>query len=98
MNDQVTKHNEGVLQYFEEKEIVILTIRAQDQLIDAKQNLGNKNVNSVIPDDINKTGALPKILKIFVGANVMLRSNTDVAKGLVNDNLGNINEIIWPHF
>ena len=38
-NDQVTKHNEKVLQYFEEKGTVIHTINAQDQL-DAIQNLG----------------------------------------------------------
>lgn len=97
-NDQVTKHNDKVLQYFEKKGTNIYTITAQDQLIDATRNLGDKNVDSVIPDDINKTGGLPKILKIFVGAKVMLRSNIDVAKGLVNGNMGIITEIIWPHF
>lgn len=55
-------------------------------------------MESVIPDDINKTGGLPKVLKIFVGAKVMLRSNIDVTKGLVNGNMGIITEIIWPHF
>ena len=35
INDQVTKHNEKVLQCFEEKITVIYTIKAQDQLIDA---------------------------------------------------------------
>lgn len=52
----------------------------------------------MIPNDINKTGGLPKVLKIFVGAKVMLRSNIDVSKGLVNGNMGFITEIIWPNF
>ncbi|GIY57519.1 hypothetical protein CDAR_79491 [Caerostris darwini] len=39
-NDQVARHNEKVLQSFEDKGTVIYTIKAQDQLIDAKRNLG----------------------------------------------------------
>ncbi|XP_054746145.1 ATP-dependent DNA helicase PIF1-like [Anastrepha obliqua] len=97
-NDQVARHNEKVLQSFENKGTVIYTIKAQDQLIDATRNLGNKDLNSVIPNDINKTGGLPKELKIFVGAKVMLRSNIDVSKGLVKGNMGFITEIIWPNF
>ncbi|GIY69592.1 ATP-dependent DNA helicase [Caerostris darwini] len=42
-NDQVTRHNEKVLQSFEDKGTVIYTIKAQDQLIDSKRNLGNKD-------------------------------------------------------
>ncbi|GIY13378.1 hypothetical protein CEXT_515401 [Caerostris extrusa] len=97
-NDQVARHNEKVLQSFEDKGTVIYTIKAQDQLIDAKRNLGNKDLDSVIPNDINKTGGLPEVLKIFVGAKVMLRSNIDVSKGLVNGNMGFITEIIWTNF
>lgn len=97
-NDQVARHNEKVLQSFENKGTVIYTIKAQDQLIDATRNLGNKDLDSVIPNDINKTGGLPKVLKIFVGAKVMLRSNIDMSKGLVNGNMGFITEIIWPNF
>ncbi|XP_054745977.1 ATP-dependent DNA helicase PIF1-like [Anastrepha obliqua] len=97
-NDQVGRHNEKVLQSFENKGAVIYTTKAQDQLIDATRNLGNKDLNSVIPNDINKTGGLPKVLKIFVGAKVMLRSNIDVSKGLMNGNMGFIIEIIWPNF
>ncbi|GIY76451.1 ATP-dependent DNA helicase [Caerostris darwini] len=83
-NDQVARHNEKILRSFEDKGTVIYTIKAQDQLIDAKRNLGNKD----LPNDINKTGGLPKVLKIFVEAKVMLRPNIDVSKGLVNDNMG----------
>ncbi|GFR06819.1 ATP-dependent DNA helicase PIF1 [Trichonephila clavata] len=97
-NDQVARHNEKVLLYFENKGTTIYTIKAQDQLIDATRNLSNKDLDSVIPDDINKTGGLPKILKIFVGAKGMLRSNIDLAKGLVNGNMGFITYITWPHF
>ncbi|GFR18844.1 ATP-dependent DNA helicase [Trichonephila clavata] len=64
-NEQVARHNEKVLLYFENKGTTIYTIKAQDQLIDATRNLGNKDLDSVIPDGINKTGGLPKILKIF---------------------------------
>ncbi|XP_054746170.1 ATP-dependent DNA helicase PIF1-like [Anastrepha obliqua] len=93
-NDQVARHNEKVLHSFENKGTVIYTIKAQDQLIDATRNLGNKDLNSVIPNDINKTGGLPKVLKIFVGAKVMLRSSIDVSKGLVNGNMGFITDFI----
>ncbi|XP_030760062.1 ATP-dependent DNA helicase PIF1-like [Sitophilus oryzae] len=48
--------------------------------------------------DINKTGGLPSVLEIFVGAKVMLRSNIDVTKGLVNGAIGHITEIVWPQF
>ncbi|CAH2096514.1 unnamed protein product [Euphydryas editha] len=87
-NDQVTKQNDKVLQYFERKRTNIYTIKAQDQLIDATRNLCDKNVDSVIFDDINKTGSLPKVLKIFVEAKVKLTENTDVAKGLIKCNMG----------
>ncbi|CAG9773640.1 unnamed protein product [Ceutorhynchus assimilis] len=97
-NDQVARHNEKVLQSFEDKGTLIYTIKAQDQLADATRNLGNRDLNSVIPNDINKTGGLPNVLKIFVGAKVMLRSNIDLSKGLVNGNMGFITEIIWPNF
>ena len=38
--------------------------------------------NSVIPDDINKTGGLSKKMKMSVGAK-MLRSKTDVEKKII---------------
>ncbi|KAJ8869679.1 hypothetical protein PR048_028672 [Dryococelus australis] len=41
---------------------------------------------------------MPQKLEIFVGAKVMLRSYTDVGKGLVNGAIGHITEIIWPFF
>lgn len=81
-DDPVARHNEKVLQSFEDKGTAIYTIKAQDQLIDATRNLHNKDLNSIIPNDINKTGGLPNVLKIFVGAIVMLRSNIDVFKSI----------------
>lgn len=97
-NDQVDKHNDKVLKYFELKGTRMYDIKAQDKIIDATRNLGNSSLESVIPKDINKTGGLPSKLKIFEGAKIMLRSNIDVEKGLVNGNIGFITEIIWPHF
>ncbi|GFQ93614.1 ATP-dependent DNA helicase [Trichonephila clavata] len=78
--------------------MTIYTIKDQDQFIDATRNLGNKDLDSIIPDDIYRTGGLPKILKIFMGAKVMLQSNIDLAKGFFNGNMGFITDIIWPHF
>lgn len=37
-------------------------------------------------------------LAIFVCSNIMLRSNVDVTKGLVNIAISFIIEIIWPNF
>ncbi|GFU67457.1 ATP-dependent DNA helicase [Trichonephila clavipes] len=55
-------------------------------------------MSKIIPTDINKTGGLPAELEIFVGAKVMLRSNVDMKKGLVNDAIGFITEIHWSNF
>lgn len=48
--------------------------------------------------DPDKTGGLVKKLQIFVGARVMLRSNINLEKGLVNGSMGVITEIIWSNF
>lgn len=56
---------------YENNETTVYTIKAQDQLIDATRNSGNTDLNSVIPNDINKTGGLPNVLKIFDGAKVI---------------------------
>ncbi|XP_050338285.1 uncharacterized protein LOC126764671 [Bactrocera neohumeralis] len=58
-NDQVVIHNEKVLKSFQDKGTVIYTIKPQDQLVDATRSLGNKDLNTVIPNDISKTGGLP---------------------------------------
>ncbi|GBN09191.1 hypothetical protein AVEN_184277-1 [Araneus ventricosus] len=55
-------------------------------------------MSKIIPTDINKTGGLPAELEIFVGAKVMLRSNIDVKKGLVNGAIRFITKIHWPNF
>ncbi|KAG5883082.1 hypothetical protein JTB14_031193 [Gonioctena quinquepunctata] len=73
-------------------------IKAQDKIIDATRNLGNNSLESIIPKGINKTGGHPSELKIFEGAKIMLRANTDVVKGFVNGTIAFISEIILPHF
>lgn len=97
-NKQVEDHNTAVQQWFKNQNVKIYTIKAQDQLVDATRQLGNRDLNEIIPTDINKTAGLPKTLEIFVGAKVMLRSNIDQTKGLVNGAIGFITEIIWPHY
>ncbi|CAH0402838.1 unnamed protein product [Chilo suppressalis] len=72
-------------------------IKAQDQLVNATRNLGNTSLESIIPSDINKTGGIPSKLRIFKVAKIMLRSNIDVEKGLVNGSIGFISDIVWLH-
>lgn len=94
-NKQVETHNNKVLQYFREKNVKMFTIRAQDSLVDATRPLNN-SIDTVISDDINKTLGLPRELVIFVNlAKVMLRSNIDVQKGLVNGAIGFVTELKW---
>lgn len=38
-------------------------------------------MEDIVLTDINKTGGTSKVLEIFVGARVVLRSNIDVNKG-----------------
>ncbi|GIY42273.1 uncharacterized protein CEXT_699661 [Caerostris extrusa] len=74
-NDQVTKHNDAVLQYIRRKVIAISKIKAQYQLVDATRtrNIEALDMSKIIPTDINKTGGLPAELEIYVGAKVKLR-------------------------
>lgn len=98
-NQQVNDHNRKVLEHFRSKGTEIFKIRAQDQLVDASRPFrDDAHLDTIIPNDINNTGGLSKELEIFVGANVMLRSNIDVSRGLVNGAIGFVTEIIWPHF
>ncbi|XP_008184877.1 ATP-dependent DNA helicase PIF1-like [Acyrthosiphon pisum] len=93
-NKQVEAHSNKVLQYFREKNVEMFTIRALDSLVDATRPLKN-SIDTVISDDINKTGGLPRELVIFVSTKVMLRSNIDVQKGLVNGTIGFVTELKW---
>ncbi|KAH9638034.1 hypothetical protein HF086_014895 [Spodoptera exigua] len=97
-NQQVNDHNSAVLNLYRNNGARIYKIKAQDQLVHATRNADNVDIATIIPADINKTGGLPSELEIFVGAKVMLRSNIDVSKGLVNGAIGYINEIVWPQF
>jgi len=99
LRKQVDEHNGTVLDFYRKQPgIEISKIRAQDRLVDATRNIENVNMDNIIPVDINKTGGMPKELEIFIGAKVMLRSNIDLEKGLVNGSMGNITEVVWPHF
>lgn len=52
----------------------------------------------MIPKDNDKTRGLSKEIEIFVGAKVILRTNSNVSQGLVNQVIENITEITWPNF
>ncbi|KAH9628738.1 hypothetical protein HF086_003692 [Spodoptera exigua] len=93
-NQQVNDHNSAVLNLYRNNGARIYKIKAQDQLVHATRNADNVDIATIIPADINETGGLPSELEIFVGAKVMLRSNIDVSKGLVNGAIGYINEIL----
>ena len=93
-NQQVDDHNKRVLEHFRSKGVEMFKVQAQDSLIDASRPL-KYSIDTVIQKDINKTGGLPKELEIFRGAKVMLRSNIDHGKGLVNGAIGFITKIEW---
>ncbi|KAJ8868463.1 hypothetical protein PR048_029991 [Dryococelus australis] len=97
-NQQFNDHNHAVLEHFRAKGTTMFKIKAQDKLIDATKKAKNIDIETIIPPDINKTGGMPQKLEIFVGAKVMLRSNIDVDKGLVNGAIGDTTEIILPCF
>ncbi len=97
-NLQVEQHNTLVLEHFKKKGIEMFHIECQDQIIDATRNTKDISLEKVIPTDINKTGGLPSDITIFIGAKVMLRSNIDISKGLVNGAIGYITKIQWPYF
>jgi PIF1-like helicase len=96
-NEQVTDHNKSVLSHFKAKGLRVYKVKAFDQLVEGSNNQ-NVDMERIVPKDINKTAGLPEELEIFVGAKVMLRSNIDVLKGLVNEAIGTITNIKWPYF
>ncbi|XP_030757811.1 ATP-dependent DNA helicase PIF1-like [Sitophilus oryzae] len=111
-NQQVNNHNAAVLNLFRNKGSRIYTIKAQDQLIDATRNTDNLNLANIIPTDINKTGGLPSVLEIFVGAKYpthnIQRGKSMVPEGQVSMRVklqtvktsfkSHITEIVWPQF
>ncbi|GFV43663.1 ATP-dependent DNA helicase [Trichonephila clavipes] len=81
-----------------EKDLRIYPTNQQDSLVDCTRKNDNVDLNNITPSNKNKTGGLPKELEIFVGAKVILRSNVDESKGLVNGAIGHITEIISSCF
>lgn len=55
-------------------------------------------MNEVLPKEERFTGGIPTILRLAVGARVMLRFNVNVARGLVNGSIGTILSFRWRHF
>ena len=72
----------------------VIEISALDE-IDCKIKRISKNAEEAVKqldrlDDARQTGGLEKVLKLAVGARVMLRKNLDVTKGLVNGSMGTL--------
>ena len=68
--------------------------------IDCKIKRIRKNAEEAVKqldrlDDTRQTRGLEKVLKLAVGARVMLRKNLDVTKGLVNGSMGTLVDIVY---
>lgn len=59
--------------------------------------MGNTPRDNIVSTDTIRTGGLPDPLELFEGAEVMLRSNININKGLVNGARGFV-EINWSLF
>lgn len=63
----------------------------------ATRNTDNIHLNDITPTDINNTGGILKELKTS-WCKLILRSQVDVAKGLVKGAIRFIIDIVWPNF
>src|SRR5690606_13014222 len=89
-NAQVDEHNTAVLEQYRKAGVDIYKVKAKDALINQTRNRNDVQIETLVPKKIDKTGGLPTEIEIFEGARVMLRSNIDVKKGLVNGAIGTI--------
>lgn len=94
----VNNHNKLVLEEYAKKGTKMYTIKARDKIRNGDPKLTDEQIKAKISNDINRTAGIPDSITIFVGAKVMLKTNLDIAKKLVNGAIGNITEIMWPHF
>ena len=77
----------------------VIEISALDE-IDCKIKRIRKNAEEAVKqldrlDDARQTGGLEKVLKLAVGARVIVRKNLDVMKGLVNGSMGMLVDIVY---
>ena len=78
----------------------VIEISALLDEIDCKIKRISKNAEEAVKqldrlDDARQTGGLEKILKLAVGARVMLRKNLDVTNGLVNGSMGTVIDVVY---
>lgn len=98
-NNLVNLHNQAVLEmYRNQGDVHMYRIVAKDEIVNSPTALTEDQLRFALPADINKTGGFPTELEIFIGAKVMLRSNVDVSRGLVNGAIGYITNIVWHYF
>lgn len=68
----------------------IVVIKAKD----AQKDMGTGTAELKMPEDPQKTSRLHSLLKVGIGARVMLTNNVDVTDGLTNGAMGKITHII----
>ena len=77
----------------------VIEISALDE-IDYRIKRISKNAEEAVKqldrlDDARQTGGLEKVLKLAVGARIMLHKNVDVTKGLVNGSMGTLVDVVY---
>ena len=73
----------------------MLTIVAQDTIVDSQWEITTDDLSRIISNDVNKTGELAKKkLTLFMDAKIMLRSNIDIENKLANGSIGTITKIV----
>ena len=87
-NTPVLEHNERRLDCLETP---LFTIHAIDEI---PRNVSASLVNAALERKQSETGGLARILKLKIGAKVMLTSNIDIEDRLINGQIGTIYNII----
>ena len=83
----------------ESKDTKIYEFKAHDEWITKdKSTSKKKNVSDYVSKKNRSSGGLPTILRLAIGARVMLRNNKDIARGLVNGAMGTVISFRWKYF
>lgn len=104
-NAPAETHNANVLDNLVELEnkkgndIKVYEFLAADRWISKDKTVNQKkNISDFISKKSRSTGGVPTVVKLAVGARVMLRYNINIEDGLVNGALGTVKLIKWCGF
>ena len=86
-NKQVDQHNAACIAHLENTQKVH-DIHAIDSFANPVLAKSGKNISSYIPNVITQTAGLPTLLRVGIGAKVMIRRNISTANKLVNGMTG----------